>query len=99
MQSHREQQEKHAAATKDIVNNSVNGKFVDHTFARRMLQHPHYGEVSSVITDITSQISKEIAANPRRRPQSGGAAATGKSAPAIRMSPGSAARKTAGAGP
>jgi hypothetical protein len=40
-----------------------------------MLQHPHYAEVTAVVTDITSTISKEIAQSPRWRPPSAAGAA------------------------
>ena len=78
-------QEERAAATKQMVYASVNQKFVPSLSSRRMLQHPHYAEVTAVVTDITSTISKEIASSPRRRPPSAGSAAGGKAA-SLRMS-------------
>ena len=62
------------------VNSSVSERFVTPENSRRMLQHPHYSEVSAVAADVTSAVSREIAASPKRsrRPQS----ATG-AAPAI----------------
>ena len=95
MQTHREKEERHMAMTKNVVNSSSANTFVDTSLARRMLQHPHYAEVSAVVTDVTSTISKDIAAAPRRRPPSAGAASGGaKPAAALRMSPSSTARKT-----
>jgi len=77
--SYRSQQEVRAALVKEVVNTSVADKFASAQNSRRMLQHPHYQEVTAVLTDATSQISKEIAASPRRRPPSGG-----KATPALR---------------
>ena len=58
---------KHASMVKQIVMASSYDKFVPPTESRRMLNHSHYAEVMAVVTDITSNISKEIAASPRRR--------------------------------
>ena len=57
----------HASLVKQVVMASAYDKFVAPTQTKRMLQHSHYAEVMAVMTDITSQISKEIAASPRRR--------------------------------
>jgi hypothetical protein len=92
-QTHRTSQEDRLAETKLMVNSTIGNKFVQTEMARRMLQHPHYAEVSAVVTDVTSQISKEIAASPRRRPPSGATAGGGKaSAAALRMSPNASSR-------
>ena len=88
-QSFRAAQEEHAATTKQTVYAAVNQKFVQPQSSRRMLQHPHYAEVTAVVTDITSTISKEIAQSPRWRPPStaGAAAAlvSGSKPAALRM--------------
>ena len=60
------QLEEHASLVKSVVNASVDHKFATPSNSRRMLQHPHYQEVTAVLTDVTSSISKEIAASPRR---------------------------------
>jgi len=78
--SMRSQQEEHAALVKQVINGSMSEKFASSAESRRMLQHPHYQEMTAVLTDVTSQISKEIASSPRRRPPSAGKAAT----PALR---------------
>jgi len=78
--SMRSQQEERAALVKQVVNASMSDKFAAAPESRRMLQHPHYQEMTAVLTDVTSQISKEIASSPRRRPPSASKAAT----PALR---------------
>merc|ERR1740138_1119967 len=70
----RAQEEEHAALVKQVVNATAAEKFATPLNSKRMLQHPHYQEVTAVVTDVTSQISKEIAASPRRRPPSAGKA-------------------------
>jgi hypothetical protein len=65
--SRRAMQESQAALVKQAVNSSASDKFVTPSNSRRMLQHPHYQEVTAVITDVTSHISREIAASPHRR--------------------------------
>ena len=64
---------------KETVNSSVSERFVTPDNSRRMLQHPHYSEVSAVVADVTSAVSREIAASPKRsrRPQPTGAPAIG----------------------
>ena len=76
---------------KSVVNSTVSQKFAAPAATRRMLQHPHYQEVSSVLVDPTSAISKEIASSPRRRALGGGG---GSRAAALRaQSAGSLTRK------
>lgn len=70
-ESYRKAQETHAALVKQVVNQTATEKFATALNSRRMLQHPHYQEVTAVITDVTSSISKEIASSPRRRPAYG----------------------------
>jgi len=79
--SHRQQTEQHAHAVKDTVNSLMSERFVQPESASKMLQHPHYAEVSAVTADVTSTISREIASSPRRsrRPASPAAAITNKS--------------------
>ena len=67
MDSYRYNQAERAALIKQMVNSSVEQKFASPEKSRRMLQHPHFQEVTAVVTDITSSISKEIAASPSRR--------------------------------
>jgi len=97
-QTYRDKLEERAAQTKLVVNATISERFVQSDRARHMLQHPHYSEVTAVVTDVTSQVSKEIAASPRRKPPSSAAAALGaaggKSA-ALRMNSGTPARKGA----
>jgi len=81
-ESYRKMQESHAALVKQVVNQTAVEKYATPINSRRMLQHPHYQEVTAVITDVTSQISKEIASSPRRRPAYGGKPGT----PALRGS-------------
>ena len=77
------------AYVKQLANSVIQAKFADTTNSRRMLQHPHYQEVSAVVTDVTSSISKEIAAQPRRKiPTRYIEQSTAKAA--LRMSPGKA---------
>jgi hypothetical protein len=58
--------EKVAEATKNTINTEVSSRFAPSEGARRMLQHPHYAEVSAVSADVTSAVSREIATSPRR---------------------------------
>jgi hypothetical protein len=95
-QTHRAEHEDRIADTKQLVNSAIGNKFVQSAVARRMLQHPHYAEVSAVVTDVTSQISKEIAASPRRRPPAAIAGAiAGKQAAPLRTGSASQPRTTA----
>lgn len=75
--AYRKQLEEHANLVKHVVNDQVAMKFAPTSASRRMMQHPHYQEVTAVLTDVTSAISKEIAnreTSPRRRlPQPGSA--------------------------
>jgi len=70
-----------AALIKHTVNEKVAERFVPVEHSRRMLQHPHYTEMTAVAADVTSAISREIASSPRRMrrgaPNSSGAL-TGK---------------------
>lgn len=76
LKSQREQRaQDHASLLKQAINGALTERFVPADSARRMLQHPHYSEVSAVVADVTSGISREIASSPkRRRPISAGAA-------------------------
>lgn len=69
---HRQQQEQQATELKEHVNATISQRFVAADSSRRMLQHPHYSEVSAVVADVTSAISREIASSParHRRPPS-----------------------------
>ena len=64
-------------AVREAVNNNIAATFVPAESTRRMIQHPHYQELTAVIVDPTSAVSREIAASPKRtrRPISGGTAA------------------------
>ena len=64
-------------AEREAVNNNIAATFVPAESTRRMIQHPHYQELTAVIVDPTSAVSREIAASPKRtrRPISGGTAA------------------------
>lgn len=66
---------------KEAVNNCISERFVAPDNSRRMLQHPHYSEVSAVVADVTSPVSREIASSPKRnrRPQSALASLPGQS--------------------
>lgn len=55
-----------AAQIKQSVNDRVSERFVQPEATRRMVQHPHYAEITAVATDVTSAISREIAAAPKR---------------------------------
>lgn len=67
---------------RETVNNTISERFVHPEASRRMITHPHYSEVSAVVTDVTSSVSREIASSPRRsrRPNS----APGPATPAIK---------------
>lgn len=94
-EKHRAALEDHAAVTKQLVYANVTERFIPGSMSRRMFEHPHFAEVTAVVTDVTSQVSKEIANSPRRRPQlaSGNALAAGKAPAALRMSPSAAGAK------
>jgi len=68
----RQQVEAHAKGTIEMVNGKVAERFAPVEVSRRMLQHPHFAEVSAVSADVTSQISREIASSPRRMRRGGG---------------------------
>ena len=55
-----------AAAIKQAVNDRFAERFVPADSTRRMLQHPHYAEITAVAADVTSAISREIVANSKR---------------------------------
>ena len=57
----------HSLQVKEAVNGASSERFVQPEASRRMLQHPHYSEVAAVVADVTSSVSREIAASPRRR--------------------------------
>ena len=82
--TYRKQLAEHAGLVKAVVNMHVADKFAPQTASRRMLQHPHYQEVTAVLTDVTSHVSKEIAASPRRRLPQPGTGGRASSAPALR---------------
>lgn len=56
----------HSVNLKDAANSSISQRFVAPDESRRMLQHPHYSEVSAVVADVTSAVSREIASSPKR---------------------------------
>ena len=84
MWMYRQKQEEYAKMVKSLVNTSTVSRFAQSADSRRMLQHPHFQEVSAVVTDVTSAISKEIAANQgdrRNRIRSAPASSGGGGAP------------------
>ena len=68
---------KQQLAIKETVNSAITERFVQPEASRRMLTHPHYTEFSAVLADVTSSVSREIAANPKR---------TRRPAPALTLS-------------
>ena len=61
-----QQMHDHSITLKEAANSSIATRFVAPEESRRMLQHPHYSEVSAVVADVTSAVSREIAASPKR---------------------------------
>lgn len=61
-----QQAEEWSLQVKESVNAAITERFVPTDSSRRMLQHPHYSEVSAVVADVTSPVSREIAASPKR---------------------------------
>lgn len=46
----------HSLQVKETVNACVSERFVHPEASRRMLQHPHYSEVTAVVADVTSSV-------------------------------------------
>jgi len=61
-----QQMHDHSVTLKELANASIATRFVATDESRRMLQHPHYSEVSAVVADVTSAVSREIASSPKR---------------------------------
>ena len=79
-----QQMHDYSIGLKEAANSSIAQRFVTPDESRRMLQHPHYSEVSAVVADVTSAVSREIASSPKRnrRPPSALTMAGQQSTPA-----------------
>merc|ERR1712196_508540 len=49
-----QQMHDHSVSLKEAANSSIAMRFVAPDESRRMLQHPHYSEVSAVVADVAS---------------------------------------------
>ena len=76
-EKHKQYLEAEVLGMKQRINDSVSERFAPVECSKRMLQHPHHAEMTAVVTDVTSPVSREIASSPRRVRRNPAASPTG----------------------